>query len=65
MVAVVTPDGLKELWAVASSHAEAVAVVKKMVPEGSKAELTSRRLPTGPRTEGIPFGQARRVEPWP
>ena len=63
MVEVTAPDGSKELWAAAMSHAEAVAAVQKAVPPGFTAKSSNRRLPVGPRLEGFRHGEVRKVEP--
>jgi len=63
MVEVTALDGTKQLWAVAAAHAEAIAVVEKIIPAGSVAALSNRRLPMGQILEGMQYGEARRVEP--
>jgi len=47
LVEVTGPDGHKELWAVASSHEDAVGIVQRLVPEGFSAALSTRRLSAG------------------
>jgi hypothetical protein len=61
LVEVTGPDGSRELWAVASSHDEAVGIVQKLIPEGFTATPSSRRLPAGEKIEGLCRGEARRI----
>ena len=56
LVEVTGPDGTRELWAVASSHDEAVGIVQKLIPEGFTAAPSSRRLPAGKKVEGVCWG---------
>jgi hypothetical protein len=63
MVEVVTPDGKKELWAVAAPHREAVTIVQQYVPPGSAIYPTHRRLPGSQKMQGFGPREARRVEP--
>jgi hypothetical protein len=53
MVEVVTPDGKKELWAVAAPHREAVTIVQQYVPPGSAIYPTHRRLPVSQKMQGL------------
>lgn len=63
MVEVTAPDGSKEFWVAAVPHKDAVAAVQKAIPAGYGAELSLRRLPFGPKLEGLRAGEVRKVEP--
>jgi hypothetical protein len=63
MLEVVTPDGSKQLWAVAAPHREAVTIVQQYVPPGSAIYPTHRRLPVSLKMQGFRPREARRIEP--
>ena len=63
MLEVVTPDGSKELWAVAAPHSEAAMIVQQYVPPGSAIYPTYRRNAVSQRMQGFRPLEARRIEP--
>jgi hypothetical protein len=63
MVEVTAPDGRKEYWAAALAHKDAVAAVRAAIPADHMAELSLRRLPFGPKLEGLRRGEVRKVQP--
>jgi hypothetical protein len=63
MVEVVSPEGTKELWAVAARHDEAVAIVRSHIARDHTAQLTNQRPPISLQMQGLSYGEARRVKP--
>ena len=63
MVEVVTPDGSKQFWAVASAHHQAVDIVAGLIQAGCTATLSKQRAPMSEALRSMRFGEARMVEP--
>jgi hypothetical protein len=61
-VEVITPDGIKSLWAVALPHREAVAAVRKVIPPDHIAELSIlRSLHSSAKLRGLRPGEVRKI----
>jgi hypothetical protein len=61
VVEVIAPDGRKLLWAAAVAKANAVAVVKQVIPANYVATLTQRRLTITRKSAVLRPGEVRRV----
>jgi hypothetical protein len=61
VVEVIAPDGRKSLWVAAVAKANAVAVVKQVIPPNYVATLTQRRLTITRKAAVLRPGEVRRV----
>jgi hypothetical protein len=60
MVAVVAPDGSTTYWVAAFEYKDAVAAVKKCIPDDYTAELSILRL--GQKMKRLRPGEVRKVQ---